>query len=222
VRSASGHVNRIGSSSKYALGLVAAIAGLSACSSSSGGTIADSGANQDAADDSGICMPPADASVATFQAPDAALGSVAASGTTCWSCIQGGCTAQITACSQDCTCNATVLTGAQCLTGDAGNLINCLLPLVAGSGITGFLGGGGSGINSSLMNLGSCTMAAGCLEVCGGGLIPSLDGGPNDGGPNDSGAGDSGSMDGGAGDSGSGSNDGGAGDSGAIDGGNGP
>jgi hypothetical protein len=184
------------------LGLITAIAGLAAaCSSSSAGTpVADSGA--DAADDSGICMPSADASVATYKAPDAALGSIAASGSVCWSCIQGGCTAQITACSQDCTCNSTVLTGAQCLTGDAGDLLVCILPLVGGTGITGFLGGGGSGINSSLMNLGSCAMAAGCLDVCGGGLIPDLDGGTTDGGSTDGGAGDSGSTDAGAGDSG--------------------
>ena len=203
MRSANGNVSRPGASSRYAtLGLLAAIAGLAACSSSStGAPVADSGANQDAADDSGICMPSPDASVAYFDAPDAALAGIAASGAACWSCIKGGCTAEITACSQDCTCNSTVLTGAECLTGDSGALLTCLLPLVGGTGITGFLGGGGSGINSSLMNLASCTMAAGCLNLCGGGLIPDLDGG-TDSGTNDSGASDSGSTDAGAGDSG--------------------
>lgn len=174
--------------------LLAATAGISACSSSSNDNgPADSGSNADADSDSGTCAPAPDASLASFfVAPASADSDAGSNGPACWACIKGGCTAQLTACSQDCSCNSTVLTGAECLTGDAGGLLTCIVPIIGGSGIAGFLGGGGSGINSSLMNLAACINAAGCLPACGLGALVPPDGGDStstpDGGTSDSGA----------------------------------
>jgi hypothetical protein len=175
-----------------ALGLLAA-AGLAACSSSSSNANGptDSGSSADVESDSSTCAPAPDASLASFfVAPDAGDTDAGSKGPACWACIKGGCTAQLTACSQDCSCNSTVLTGAECLTGGSGDVLSCVVPLIGGSGISGFLGGGGSGINSSLMNLAACINAASCLDPCGlGGFLPP-DGGTStaDGGATDSGA----------------------------------
>jgi hypothetical protein len=188
-------VSRIVNRPLAALALLAAAAGIAACSSSSKNDNgpADSGSNADADSDSGTCTPAPDASLASFfVAPDSGASDAGSNGPGCWACITGGCTAQLTACSGDCTCNTTVLTGAECLTGDAGGLATCVLPILGSSGLAGFLGGGGSGINSSLMNLVACINAAGCLPACGLGFAVLPDGGEGtstpDGGAPDSGA----------------------------------
>ena len=163
-----------------ALALLGAAATVTACGASSSGSAPDSGTPGETAVDSGgdaSCTSPADASLENFEPPDASLDDGAVTGSGCWACVRGGCSAQIQACSEDCTCNATFLGGAQCLAADGGNLLTCVLPLLGSSGIVGFLTGGGSGVNSSLMNLASCTMAAGCLNSCGGPGITGPDGG---------------------------------------------
>jgi hypothetical protein len=159
-----------------ALALAGAAAAVTACSSSS--STPDAGMAADTTTDSGadaMCM--SDASLENFMPPDASLDDGAVTGSGCWACVQGGCSAQIKACSEDCSCNSTFLGGAQCLASDGGNLLSCVLPLLGNSGLVGFLTGGGSGVNSSLMNLASCTMAAGCLNTCGGPGITGPDGG---------------------------------------------
>jgi hypothetical protein len=171
-----------------ALALLGGAAAVTACGASSSGSAPDSGPPGDTTVDGGAdaSCTLSDASLENFMPPDASLDDGAVTGSGCWACVRGGCSAQIAACSEDCTCNATFLGGAQCLAADGGNLLTCVLPLLGSSGIVGFLTGGGSGVNSSLMNLASCTMAAGCLNSCagpgitgpdGGFIIPSFDGG---------------------------------------------
>jgi hypothetical protein len=58
-----------------------------------------------------------------------------------------------------------------------GNPADVPSSVVGASGIAGFLGGGGSGIDSPLMGIAACIMASGCLDACGAaGFWPSGDG----------------------------------------------
>jgi hypothetical protein len=102
--------------------------GSSSGGGSSGGGFSSSGSSggppgfpiETIADDGG-CAP--DANIVTHQSPNPESQA-------CWACVSKGCATQLTACANDCACNAAVASVEECV--DQGDPNQCLAPLPLG------------------------------------------------------------------------------------------